>query len=400
MLLDRETQTLTEITNFIAQEAYKFAVLKLHSPSFSRIKNLYNDIFNKIQRHLNIDEFISHPLLVSEITNLIVLKAEKDQYEYEVKSIIESEYSELDNDIKNGLIDLANILYDEHISYHCKISHIYPPYILALEHNYECVLEYVYGLFYIPIEKKNSEETTITTSQAPFITERPLKLSSKLEFKRDMKEVPVSINALSRNKEKFKKSITYAKGNEKAIYSWIELDILGSHESVEFYNKISIDIDINLSMTDLELKQSMIMIMEAIYSSQEQNRKAKMLVAKNIDELNKAYTFNSLEPPKLSEIENLFKANIDGLNNLNVAKNWLLGMILIKEHWYSNKLENKQYKTEWCKPSDKVTLVERREAVSQKLELTYEKGGFSSGMVKRGEDLFRKLIKTYEIQQE
>lgn len=94
MLISQETQkehALSEITNFIAQEIYRIAVMEHYPDDYYSIQNLSNNVWDKFQslRDQGIDNLIDN--LTSEIINHIVFQRDEDNFDINIKEMIDDE---------------------------------------------------------------------------------------------------------------------------------------------------------------------------------------------------------------------------------------------------------------------------------------------------------------------
>lgn len=403
MMDESERFVITELVNFIAQEAYRFAILKSLPDDYSQIRKLYSNIRKELS------EFISHPNdiekndLIFEVVNLIVYQADQTEFQEAVLSIIDEQFEHVFYIVpsKKEILNIAAKLYDKNKGFNCRIPHKFPPHILGIDFNYDEVLEYIYGLAYKPhiqervsislFEDDEQLGTCISYTPQPFFSARQFEDYSLMKVTKHSNSIPIPQSALSKNREVQRKIIN----RPNVIESWAAFSFLPDADYADFCSEITLNIDMTKAISPLELEKLITKLKLEVITIQRENSRAKMLLAENEKELVEGFKMGRLDFPDFTTLEETFKTPIPELDTLAKAKNWLSGMILIKEHYYHKTLCGDSVHFQWKKNQDNRSQLQRAEDISAKLSEEHGEGGFSASMILKGVKLFGKLIKKY-----
>jgi hypothetical protein len=381
-----ERDALSEIINFIAQEAYKLAVIKQFPDDFSRICTLCR----KVERKLNLlygngyDSMLQY--LTREVVNHIVLRKEKVLFEECVVDILSKEYF-LSNDLRLEVPKEILELYDVHADFQCCIPHKYEPFILGTKFDYYEALEYFYGLAFNPERKGN---TTIFT-QAPYFSIRPYADRIVDRVQCETKEIDVPDTALSKNKGVGR--VIYQ--GPDVIESWMELGMLPVVSAVDYTTQLHFHVNLSAPITNADLDRIIARLRGDISSVQRNNRDAKIQLAETETELIAAYRTPNLETVDYLTMAEMHKASLPNLKSAENAKDYLCGLILLDEHWVKVKELDDSVSVFWKTNTDGVSILKRRGHLSLKLGNIHREGGFSPAMIERGSKALSKIIHRY-----
>lgn len=410
MLISQETQkehALSEITNFIAQEIYRIAVMEHYPDDYYSIQNLSNNVWDKFQslRDQGIDNLIDN--LTSEIINHIVFQRDEDNFDINIKEMIDDEgecllalvgspdteivanydYLKHENELKKNVFQIAKELFLEHRNFSCNIPHKYPPHILSCTFDYKLALEHYHGLFFLPMEKGN----TITFTSAPYFSLRPYSTKNISRFKVIIEKVEISNQALSKKLQTVIEEVDCTEPD--LLESYVSLDFakrLNPYNSINYAKKLRCELDTSNPLSEKEIDKFFSQLRAEIVSIQYKNKQCKLLMAESKEELISAYRIPELKSNDWVQIEKLHKVEMPNLETPSHAKNYLLGLILAHRD-YINKKNRKLN----GKGGDGLNLSDRADFLSQELAKNHGEKGFTASMINKGYKLVRKAINSH-----
>ena len=409
MLISQDIQkehALSEITNFIAQEIYRLAVMEHYPENYSKIKGLSKKIWDKFLnlRDQGIDNLIDN--LSSEILDNIVFQIDEDNFDINIKKIIDDEgkcvlalvgspdtkivtnydYLEHENELKKNAFKTAKEIFLEYRGFNCNIPHKYPPYILSFTFDYRDALEHYDGLSFL--QKKQGNKISIMSP--PYFSIRPYSTENISRIKVITEEIEIPNQALSKNLDTV---IELDTNTQDLLESYIDLDIyrsLNNCNSVTYISKLRCELDTSKPLSDKEIDKFFSHLRSEIVSIQHKNRQYRLLTAENQQELIDAYQIPQLKCDNWEKIEKLHKIELPDLNTSYHAKNYLLGLVLAHEH-YMNKKKCKLS----GKRDDGLKLSDRADFLSQELAKKHGRKGFTASMINKGYKLVRKAINNH-----
>ena len=427
---DRNQEALSEITNFIAQEAYKLAVIKQFPADFSRICTLSSAIQKRLSPYYNDGNQHILEELEAKMVNHIVFCTEREQYEQDVIRVINEEDvfvtylpisrpdSELesgdndcgaDNELKAEIFKIVIDLIEEHSDFHCFIPHKYMPSILGEFFNFHDALEHIHVRFFIPTtkvkHKTKGKEVTVTHppyySILPYAEKRVDRVQCKTE------EIRVPETALSKNQQVKRVNIN----SPDVLESLFLLEMLSIEDSVNYTTQINFQLDLSKPITNEELDKVLARLRNEIAHRQLNNQLAKVCLAETDVDL-----IDANRTPKLKTVDSLdmikmHKVSLPGLDCIENAKDFLCALILFWEHWVHVNESEESVSVTWEANTDGVTLLNRRGILANTLLEKYgskasktkvvgdkeyiDYHGFSPSMIERGCKKLNKVIQSH-----
>lgn len=408
MIISQEIEkerALSEVTNFIAQEIYKLAVMEYYPERYSEIKDLSNKIWDKFRslRDQGIDDLIDN--LSSEIIDHTVLQVDEHNFDIIIKEMIDDEgkcvlaligspdteivanydYLEHESELKKNAFKVAKEIFLEYRGFNCNIRHKYPPHILSFNFDYEEALEYYYGLNFLSKKQGN----TITTISPPYFSIKPYSTKSISRIKVITEKIEISNQALSKN---LPTNIELGTNEIDLLKCYISLNIakqLNPSNSIEYSHKLRCELDTSNPLSEKEIDKFFSFLRSEIASIQRKNKQCKLLMAENQKDLIDAHKILEIKSDNWEKIEKLHKAELPNLETASHAKNYLLGLILANEHY--NKKNSKLLNGK----GDGLNISDRADFVSQKLAKSHGEKGFTSCMIKKGYKSIRTAINNH-----
>lgn len=399
---------MADITNFIAQETFKLAYLKMFPESFSRLKALLARIdaeFEHLSRCALIDcdwySRYDNDWTLSEIAraavNEIAYGTDRRDFESMLCYYLEKEEGggECSNENikwqKEVMTSLLSI-YSEFGGFSYQGPIAIDPYLLAVNFNLYDTLDYLHNLEFLA--KRNGN--TMTFTKAPFLSKPPVFDKSPLKIRSNRNVFQVPANSISRQE---KRVITVPDGwpvkTDDLAESHFTLDLLQPQETVTYSDLLTLQVDLSKPISDEELDRLLCQVRSELSSLQLDQKYAKMLLATTDEELISAYQIPDLTTDDYVTIKNRYKAPLPGLTKVEHAKNYLCGLILLSEHWVQTQSSTEKVSVTWGKPDDGLSLLHRQEVLSARLTKQYGKHGFSSEVIAKGHRAVKKVLKQY-----
>ncbi|MDA0143094.1 hypothetical protein OCT63_02440 [Vibrio sp. RW] len=407
----QECNALSEMTNFIAQEIYKLALLKQYPDQYSLIYNLSKHIWEQFSPLLDqgFDSMLES--LSCDLVDLIVYGASKADFEERVSRVLQEpdvlqlgleaktysdgeeklegndepfDYERHERELKQAAFQLAKGIFKKNRGFKTSIPHKYPPSVIGYTFDYYDALSYYYGLFFI--SQSNKDGTEHTFYLAPYKSMRPYDERLIHESKGITREFTVPDTALSRSK------LQYASCKE-ALPAYYSVSYFIQEPPLEAVSKTSemrFRIDLSTPISDVELEKALADLRAQISIAQNHNRIADMLLAENEADLVKAHNTPKLEPIDCTEFMRLHKVQLPELNSHHHAKAYLCGLIVLFEHYVRITTTGDSVTFSWGKNSDGLSREVRFGDVSEKLSKAHGSKGFSASTIEDG----YKLVKT------
>lgn len=402
--VDKEIEkcnALSDVTNFIAQEIYKLAVIKQFPDEYSEIFNLAQDITREFTDLFGNGIDTDLRALKDTVVDLIVCGATEPEFEDYVSRILLIENinpSETDNsdesfdyekdeyEIKMAAVEVAKQIFSKNRSFKTTITHKYPPRVIGYRYDYREALAYYYGLCYH--SQFDSKTDTITFHQAPYESFRPYADKIVAQSKCIEQEFQIPDTALSN-----KKSLTYS--SYEALQPLISMSILRGEQpkkSVIKTTEVRFRLDLTEPLSNEELDRVLARLRSVISFAQFGNSNASMLLAESEAELIQAYNIPSLTHTEHTEFKRLHKVQLPELNSPHHAKAYLCGLIVLFEHYVQVNSSPDSLSFSWRKNEDGRTTLSRYDAVSIDLSKEHGEEGFSAGTIEKGYKLVKSVF--------
>ncbi len=404
-----ECNALSDMTNFIAQEIYKLAVIKQYPNEYSEIFNLARNITKELT-HL-FDQGFNPKLeaLRDTLVDLIVHNATKSDFEGYVSNVLRIEninqlefvlentdnsddpfdYEKHEHEIKVTAFGIAKQIFFKNRGFKTTIPHKYPPSVIGYKYDYHEALEYYYGLYYhSQLDRKTN---TTTFYHAPYESFHPYADRIVEQSKCIEREFQVPDTALSK-----KESLTY--NNIEALQPLYSMDLLRGEqpkESVIKTTEIRFRLDLSDPLSNKELDRVLVRLRSIISSAQYRNSVASILLAESEAELIQAYNIPSLKHVEHTEFKRLHKVSLPELNSPHQAKAYLCGLIVLFEHYVRVNSLSDYLSFSWGKNEDGLSTLLRFGVVSIELSKVHGEEGFSAGSVEKGYKLVKMVFSNH-----
>lgn len=410
---EQECDALSEVTNFIAQEIYKLALIKQYSKEYNKIFNLSQIIIKELT-HLFKESILDLKTLRDTLVDLIVQGATDSDFERDVSSVLRVEninqlefdnlnhnlestdnpdepfdYEKYEHEIKVAAFGIAKQIFFKNRGFKTSIPHKYPPSVIGYRYDYHEALEYYYGLYYH--SQVNSKTNTVTVYRAPYASFRPYVDRIIDQSKCIEQEFQVSSTALSR-----KELLTCS--SSELLQPLCAMDLWHSQppkKSVIKTTEIRFRLDLSEPISNEELDRALARLRSVISSAQYHNSGASMLLAETETELIQAYNTASLKHVEHTEFKRLHKVSIPKINSPHQAKAYLCGLIVLFEHYVRVNSSSDSLSFSWEKNKDGLSILSRFSAVSIALSKVHGEEGFSAGSVEKGYKLVKAFFEKY-----
>lgn len=409
-----ERDALSDVTNFIAQEIYKLAVIKQYPNEYSEIFNLARNITKKLTELF--DQGVDPELkaLRDTLVDLIVHGATQSDFEKYVSSVLRIEninqpefgsvtpnlgstdnsdepfdYEKHEHEIKVVAFGVAKKIFLKNRDFKTTISHKYRPSVFGYTYDYYEALEYYYGLYYH--SQVNSKTNTTTFYHAPYESFRPYADRIVDQSKCIKREFQVPDTALSK-----KESLICS--NSEALQPLCSMDLFRGEQPIESVIKtteIRFRLDLLEPLSNDELDRALAHWRSVISSAQYSNSVASMLIAESEAELIQAYNMPSLKHEEYTELKRLHKVLLPELNSPHQAKAYLCGLIVLFEHYIRVNSSPDSLFFSWGKNKDNLSTLLRFDAISIKLRKEHGEEGFSAGSVEKGYKLVKAVFNNH-----
>ncbi|GAB7217182.1 hypothetical protein [Dickeya oryzae] len=409
---DSQKNALSEITNFIAQEIYKLALFRQYPQECSHILTVNRVVQETFQPYneKGFDSLVED--LRSLVLDLIVYGVDENEFfERTHRHIAEldriiiglplmaehddtpqgsDDYSEYEISFKSSLFQAACDLFKNRPTYEGEIYHQYPPHTLTHIYNYNDILDYYYGMAFLPSQKGNT--TTITS--LPTHTRAPSAKRVVHQIKPLTEELSIPDDALS-NSVDDKKSFNIDDAYEHNLFELKVLKNICPIELIKFTSEIRFRIDTSEPLTNLDLDKAIATLRVAISHAQSGNENFWKFTATNRYELNRAFNIPKLAAPEISELYELHKAFLPGLKTLFNAKNYLLGLIMVQEHFFQYSESGKEIHILWKRNADAGSALKRANHISARISNKHGKEGFAPDTIMQGMKLVNNAIQVH-----
>ncbi|WP_201508317.1 hypothetical protein [Psychrobacter alimentarius] len=410
---EQECDALSEVTNFIAQEIYKLAVLKKYPKEYNKIFNLSQSIIKELT-HLFGESILDLETLKATLVDLIVHGATDSDFERNVSSILKIDninkleldsfidnsentdnsdkpfdYEKHEHEVKVTAFNVTKQIFFKNKGFKTTITHKYPPSIIGYKYDYHEALEYYYGLYYH--SQIDNKTNTMTFYHPPYRSFRPYIDRIIDQSKCIEQEFQVPTTALSR-KEALTCSSSELLQSSCAMTLWRGQQ---PKESVIKTTEIRFRLDLSEPISNKELDRALAHLRSVISYAQYHNAGASMLLAETETELIQAYNIASLKCVEHTEFKRLHKVSIPKLDSPHQAKTYLCGLIVLFEHYVRVKSSSDSISFSWVKNEDGLTTLSRFSAVSIELSKTHGEEGFSAGSVEKGYKLVKAVFEKH-----
>ena len=414
-----DSQTFrVEISDFIYQEIYRCLQKKIVPNDVKKIIEIHSFLRKKLEKFDSVYTEDHIKEMATDALDLIVLGHNKDHFtQYMKESILNKYYAEQEfpwlidksgteqenekrkEDIRQTLRDFLSI-YEECSGHKWSINLLYPPQLFIYEIDYEDVLEYLKKSEYLTTLEPCTEDitftdgTTITSEQmgetivqiqTPFEVFRAYK-RKVMDFDYAYEELEIPKSAISKklNSENFQnKELT-----TRDYANLIELSYEGQPTHIQLCSTLKLELDMTSPLSPKELEETIERFRMEICTVQSRNRAAKMLLAENLKELEKAANQVKLESRDFYELMEVFSSSpFDNFKD-SEFKLLLCGLMIYKARWL-DKMEEQAY---WVLDAKiKFDLCNLSYDLSKYLMAIYRRG-FSEKNITRGYDQVSTLI--------
>ena len=318
---EQECDALSEVTNFIAQEIYKLAVIKQYSKEYNKIFNLSQSIIKELT-HLFEEPILDLKTLRDTLVDLIVQGATYSDFERNVCSVLKIEninqlefdnlthnlesidssdepfdYEKYEHEVKVAAFGIAKQIFFKNRGFKTSIPHKYPSSVIGYKYNYHEALEYYYGLYYH--SQVNSKTNTLTVYRAPYESFRPYVNRIIHQSKCIEQEFQIPSTALSR-----KESLTCS--SSELLQALCAMDLWRGQppkKSVIKTTEVRFRLDLSEPISNEKLDIALARLRSVISSAQYHNSGASMLLAETETELIQAYKTPSLKHVEHTEFK-------------------------------------------------------------------------------------------------
>ncbi|EGQ9820088.1 hypothetical protein [Vibrio alginolyticus] len=398
-------QALIDVNNFIAQEAYRLAVIKQYPEDYTRIVNLCRMFKRQLFDVFGYDhDLISH--ISNQLLDLIILRAEVSVFRKRLQSILLDHLESYPSDVKQELREITSNFFKQNRLFQCSIDHRYPPSVLGESFHYDDVLDYYVNLLYISTEKDNC----ITHYQRPFNAILPYtsRRVDTIEFEYFQKDVPPTslVRRIYEGQKCEEISLDRMFWENFYKIKWY----LPTKE-VNLAAQLNFQLDLSRPITNEELDQILARLRVQICRAQSENSTARMILAETKETLNEAGRAPSLSLPEYTDMAELHKVPVLGLETHKHAKDILCGLIVIEDHYVRTKKKGDTVKVYWKPNPDGCSLLQRQGLLATKLVKKYggmvvnskvvkedgqiDYAGFSPAMIERGRKKLNTLIREH-----
>lgn len=412
LMADSRKIALSEITNFIAQEIYKIALFRQYPQECSHILTVnsvvqetfqpyYEKGFDSLVEDLEslvldlifygVDEnefFERTHRHIAELDRIIIgppLMAEHDDIDQE-----SDDYNEYEINFKSSLFQAVCEFFNNWPGYEGEIHHQYPPHILTNIYNYNDILDYYYGMAFLPSQKGRT--TTITS--LPTHTRAPSAKKVVHQIKPLTEKLSIPDDALL-NSVDDKKIFNIDDAYEHNLFELKMLKDMCPVELIKFTSEVRFRIDTSTPLTNLDLDKAMATLRVAIAHAQSGNENFWKFTATNRYELTRAFDIPKLAASEIPELHELHKALLPGLKTLFNAKSYLLGLIIVQEHFIQYSEAGKEVHILWKRDAGADSALKRANHISARLSLKHGQEGFAPDTIMQGMKLVHNAIQVH-----
>lgn len=338
-----------ELVNFIGYEAYRAAVITQYPDEYNRILSLKNEVTSALKALHG--DIIQDKLkeLTCEIVNSIVLEDSFEKLEKEINIVSNEVYlketldenialeAQLQEEIKK-IINVAKTLHHSHINWCTNIYHRCMPAKLISENKFKNLIAYIDSEIYTVGKEMTNESLENKTITSPVLEPIPVIGNKPKHRIKSKKTDPVPIPETSL----FNRHIRYdtllkerlEHYNEIQLKAIIELSFIDKEVThVDFTQSLDVRIDLSYPMSNHEVELLVNDIRNKIRYHQTHNTSALLLMAENLDQLEKSYRNKDLDDFDLVSHLDLIKYPVQGVSSFTDVKNALLGLMAWHEHF-------------------------------------------------------------------
>lgn len=403
---------LSEITNFIAQEIYKLALLRqypnecrwiftlawsitnslehLFGQGFDyELEELRDTLVDLIASRANESEFEKYVNRALHINNIDIPKSENtiDSLDVNDNSNTSFNVEQHELEIKTAALNVARKLFLNNINNGVYIQHKFPPRILCYQYDYFEMLAYFHGLYYRAQVKGN----TISIHQAPYKSFLPYedRVIENIKYVESKLNVPET--ALSK-----RNSFNFSCDDAiQAFFSMLFHRGEQPRESVIKTDEICFNIDLSEPLTDKILDRTLANWRGIISFRQFLNSASSMILAESEADLIQAYNTPHLKRMEHTEFKRLYKVTLPELNSPSQAKAYLCGLIVLYRHFVRVDMSSTPMTCSWGKNEDGLSTLLRFTEISAELSKIHGKEGFSAGSIEKGYKLVKAVFNHY-----
>ncbi|MGC1063109.1 hypothetical protein WKH44_17580 [Pantoea agglomerans] len=391
---DYESYAFTRIKNFIAQEVYIMAVRKKY-PSvydyickinfklregFSYIKTEYDDIISNefeyfIETMLNsVVHCASYNVKKDVVINWLYNIYPADEYEHDDEII-----NVLENLKKRMLISLEDISLVT-TCHSFNFSHEFPPFVFCLCNNHVFALLYYYGKEYLPKIKQENKKVTITSVREPFQIRRSYG-RDLYRTRKEKVEIYVPKESLRKKMKASDGVLDFSNTQDDLIQEFFYTSLLPDSETVSLTKELRIGIDTTISLDNLVVDKLLEMIRYELSTVQKDNKNARYVLAKNLNELEEASKIPEISKANIIVFERLHMSHLPEIKGEIIVKNYLCGLIILNRYLFENE--------------GGLSLDNLYSNLSEELTVNYkiDKSNFSSVTIRRGYEAINKMLK-------
>lgn len=348
---EEKSIALSNLTNYIAQEAYRASIIQVHIDEYNRIHLLFSEVKQRIktelEQKLDAEEVEELTWLVIDhiVCGLPLEELLSDITHYLSKSDFDEEITSYFNSITQSCIEAASDLYKKHTNWNTNIHHRYPPSALAKPLVLLSTLEYITKKHYEASIQHDEEGNSIYCYiNPPFSISPTVAKPVCYRFREHhSQEQAIPDNSLYKriniNPDETKK----LRFSNEQLEAFFALDFINTGiDSVSTINQLQLTIDLSNPISKRELEHMLFNLHNRIWHIQRSNSESSMLLAENLDQLEEAHNIPDLGEFNLSKHLDLTKSEVDGIKTLADAKNAVLGLIVWHKHFTTQKFNESQ----------------------------------------------------------
>ncbi len=412
LIADMRKNALSEVTNFIAQEIYKLALFRQYPQECSRILTVDRAVQETLRSYYEkgFDALVED--LASLVLDLIIYGVDESEFleqthrhiaelnlikirlplmaEYDDLVQDSDSYDEYEINFKASLYKTVCDFFTDYSGFEGEIEHQYPPHVLAYRYNYENILDYYHGMTFLPSQK----DRTTTITSPPTYTRAPSTRRVVHQIKPITENLSIPDDALLNRVDNIKK-FNITDPYEENLHELLMLKSMFPVELIKFTSEVRFRINTSEPLTNLDLDKAMATLRAAIAYAQSGNENFWKFTATNRYELTRAFNVPKLDAPGIIELQDLHKALLPGLKTLFNAKNYLLGLIMVQEHFIQYTESGKEIYVFWKRDSNENSTLKRANHISARLSQKHGQAGFSPDTIMQGMKLVNNAIQVH-----
>jgi hypothetical protein len=410
---EEKSAALSNLTNYIAQEAYRASIIQEHTDEYNRIHHLLNEVEQALSTSLK-KELTAGDIqeLAELIVDHIVLELPRDQLLAGVSQYLamldqDGEEGSWFNSVSKFCIDITSKISESYGDWNTNIHHRYPPATLT----WPLVLEH--ALIYITEKHyETSVQTDEKGSKVYSYTNLPFSLSQAeakpvcyrfREHHSQQQTIPDN-SLYKRINQDEREKIHITTGEQLSALCALEF-INAGIDSVSTINQLQLTIDLSNPISKRELERMLFDLHNRIWQIQWSNSSNSMLLAEDLNQLEKAHNIPDLGRLNLIKHLDFTKAEIEGINSLTDTKNSILGLMVWHHHFTAQKFSKLEILPVISYRRPKQNLDESFDQIINKIKQSQRDGtaqhirGFELSTLKKGYETISKAIQVQLIEQ-